>query len=107
MVSICSIRGKAGAQSTIFFRPAVFHHGLALHQSLVLQTIEQACQGRAFDADTLGQFALGRRLFKTRQMQQHQPARLRQAQPGEATIQFGTPATGHLGQLHTKAMLIG
>lgn len=28
-----------------FFRPTVFHHGLALHQTLAFQTIEQARKG--------------------------------------------------------------
>ncbi|MNG30411.1 hypothetical protein D3C84_1160240 [compost metagenome] len=38
-------------------------------------------------------------------MQQHQPARLGQAETGEPPIQFGAPGAGQLGQLHAKTVL--
>ena len=41
------------------------------------------------------------------QVQKHQPACLRQAQIGQAPIQFRAPATRELRQLHGEAMLLG
>jgi hypothetical protein len=55
----------------------------------------------------LRQLTLGRGLLEARKVQQHQPAGLGQAEAGKATVEFGTPATGHLGQLHAKTVLIG
>ena len=76
-----------------------------LLDSLEAQGLVRRQRG-AFNADTLGKFALGGRFFKARQMQQHQPARLGQVEPSQAAIQFGTPAAGHLCQLHAEAVLI-
>ncbi|MCY1461002.1 hypothetical protein D9M71_786120 [compost metagenome] len=90
-----------------FFRPTVFHHRLALHQALAFQTVEQPRQGWSLDADALCQLTLGRGLLEARQVQQHQPAGLGQSEPGKATVEFSTPATRHLGQLHAKTVLIG
>ena len=72
-----------------------------------IQAVEQAGQGRAFYADALRQFPLGRGLVESRQVQQHQPARLGQSKAGQPAVQFSTPAARHLGQLHAKAVLIG
>ena len=89
-----------------FFRPAVFHYRLAAYQALGFQAVEQAGQGRAFYTHALGQLALGWRLVEARQVQQHQPTRLGQVEPGQAAVQFGAPAPGHLGQLHAEAVLV-
>jgi hypothetical protein len=105
MVSICSISGLAGGHSTIFFaRRSSTPPGGAPGPGF--QAVEQTRQGRAFNADALGQLTLGRGIFETRQVQQHQPARLGQIEPGQAAVQFGTPAPGHLGQLHAEAVLV-
>ena len=90
-----------------FFRPPVFHHRMALHQALGFKTVKQTRQCWPFDANALRLFTLSGRSFKTGQVQQHQPARLRQPQTREAPIQFGTPTARHLGQLHTETVLIG
>ena len=85
----------------------VFHHGLALHQALAFQAVEQPGLCVSFYADTLCQLALSRRLFKTSEVQQHQPACLGQTQPRQTAVQFSAPTSGHLRQLHAKAVLIG
>jgi hypothetical protein len=40
-------------------------------------------------------------------MQQNQPASLGQTQVSQPAIQLGTPAPGHMGQLHAKAVFFG
>ncbi len=89
-----------------FLRPPVFQYRLPAYQPLRLQAVEQARQGRAFYAHALGQLTLGRGIFETGQVQQHQPARLGQVEPGQAAVQLGTPTSGHLGQLHAEAVLV-
>lgn len=89
------------------FRPTIFYYRLTLHQTLGLQTVEQPRQGGTFDSHALGQLTLGRCFFKTCQMQQYQPTSLGQAKPGQTAIQFSTPASRHLCQLHAKTVLIG
>jgi hypothetical protein len=37
-------------------------------------------------------------------VQQDQPARLGQAKIGQTAVKLGTPAPGHMGQLHAKAV---
>ncbi|MNL84091.1 hypothetical protein D3C87_2119400 [compost metagenome] len=78
-----------------------------MHQALPFEAVKQPGQGRPFDTNTLRQLTLGRRVFKTGQMQQHQPTRLGQPQASQATVQFGTPAARHLRQLHAKSVRFG
>ncbi len=75
----------------------VLRHRQAPYQALGLEAVEQPRQGRAFDPDRLGQLALGGRIAMARQMQQHQPARLGQAEVTEAAVEFSAPSTGSLG----------
>ena len=77
--------------------PPVLRHRQAPYQALGLEAVEQPRQGRAFDPDRLGQLALGGRIAMARQMQQHQPARLGQAEVTEAAVEFSAPSTGSLG----------
>jgi len=88
-------------------RPTVFHHRLTLDQALGFQAVQQPGQSRPFHTDALRQLTLGRRLFEAGQVQQHQPASLGKAKPGQATVQFSTPAARHMRQLHTKTVFIG
>ena len=78
-----------------------------MYQPLRLEAVEQACQRGAFHRDALRQLALGGFVIETGQVQKHQPACLRQAQIGQAPIQFRAPATRELRQLHGEAMLLG
>lgn len=96
-----------GVAQQYAFSTTVFKHRLALHQTLTFKAVEQAGQRRPFDANTLSQLALSGRFRKTGQVQQHQPTRLGQTQPRQAAVQFGAPTSGHLRQLHAKAVLIG
>ncbi|MCY1183915.1 hypothetical protein D9M73_245700 [compost metagenome] len=88
-------------------RPAILDYGHTLDQALRLEAVQQTGQGRAFDADALGQLALGGQVLETGQVQQDQPAGLGQVEAGQAAVQFGTPAPRHLGQLHSEAVVIG
>jgi len=78
-----------------------------MHQPLRFETIEQAGQRRPFNGNALGQLALGGFVIETGQVQQHQPACLRESKISQASIQFSAPATRKLRQLHGKAMLLG
>lgn len=100
-------QGPRGRTEDDLLRPAIFHHRLALDQALGFQAIQQPSQGWPFYANALRQLTLGWRVFKTGQVQQHQPAGLGQAKPGQAAVQFGTPAARHMRQLHTKTVFIG
>lgn len=62
------------------FGPAILCRRLAMHQPLRFETIEQAGQRRPFNGNALGQLALGGFVVETGQMQQHQPACLRESE---------------------------
>ncbi len=100
-------QGPGGRTEDDFLRPTIFHYCLALNQTLGFQAVQQTGQGWTFHANALRQLALGWRVFETGQVQQHQPTGLGQAEPGQAAIQFGTPAARHMRQLHTKTVFIG
>lgn len=99
-------RARRGAEGYQLGAP-VIRGCLAMNQALRLQTIEQPGQGRSFDRNALSQLPLGRIVIEPGQVQQNEPARLRQAKVRKPAIEFSTPATRQLCQLHGEAMLIG
>lgn len=72
---------------------AIFRYGYSGHQALAFQAVEQPRQRRPFHSDTLRQFTLSGHFCEARQVQQHQPTRLGQAEADQTSVEFGTPGT--------------
>jgi hypothetical protein len=74
--------------TTICFRPAAFD------PAVVLEPIEQARQGRAFDSHSLGDFLLGEIVSSLGEMNERPPFSLAQAERAEPLVEPGAPGAG-------------
>ena len=96
-INLVENRGGIAAEVDGFATP-IAGRFLSFDPAIPLQAIENPGQGRAFDADTLGQLPLGQWLPGIGKVREGGPFPLAQAERAQTAVELVPPVTGGSGE---------